>query len=157
MPNTVAPEARKAAYSGLTDEAFLTLLTIDHPNLAAPIRVVNNMVNITSRGDIYQAFPFSIALPTEVTARTATATLTISAIDQQIMNAIRSVDSPPTITAEPIRASDPDTVDRVYIMEVAGVQSPDPSTVTLTLIYDSTFYDRYPNPTFGVDGFPGLY
>ena len=152
----ISPEARAAAYAGTTDECFLVLLTIDHPNLGSPLRFVNDMVNTTSRLNVYQAFPFSIALPTEITRQTATAVLTISAVDQQIINAIRSITTPPTILIELILASDPDTVDRSYDMEVAGVDA-DASTVSLTLIYDRTYYDRCPSPTFSSSDFPGLY
>jgi hypothetical protein len=158
MAQDLSPEARAAAYSGTSGEAFLTLLDITHPNLGTPIRVVNDMVDITSNGNLYQAFPFDIAIPTEVTARAASASLVINAIDQQIMNAVRSITTPPTITARTILASNPDNTERgPYVMEVSGVDSSDPTRLTLTLIYDRTFYNRCPSPTFSSADFPGLY
>ena len=158
MPQDLSPEARAAAYAGATGEVFLTLLTIDHPDLAQPIRVVNDMRDIVSRTNTYQAFPFAIAIPTEITARVATATLTISAIDQQIMNAIRSISTPPTVVAETILASAPDQVERgPYVMPVSGVDSTNPNQIVLTLIYDRNFYNRLPSPTFSSADFPGLY
>jgi hypothetical protein len=157
MVAPLSPEARAAAYAGITEEAFLVLLEIDHPLLAQPIRVVNDMVDILSNGDLYQAFPFDIRLPTEVTSRNAQATLIISAVDQQIINAIRSIDSPPTVIASVILASDPDTVDRgPFEMTVSSVTA-DAAQVTMTLIYDQIFYNRCPSATFSSADFPGLF
>ncbi len=54
---------QRAIYSQDTAEVVLLLLTIAHPNLVSPIRVVNNLEPITSQGYTWAAFPFEISLP----------------------------------------------------------------------------------------------
>ena len=50
-----AATARAALHAPETDEVFLVLLTIDHTDMAAPIRVCNNTVDVTSREDVWNA------------------------------------------------------------------------------------------------------
>ena len=60
MSRTLSQAARQAINAEATEQVFLLLLTIDHEDLAEPIRVVNNTETITSRGELYVAYPFVV-------------------------------------------------------------------------------------------------
>lgn len=110
MPNVVSATMRDAAYAPETGEAPLALLTIDHPELTTPIRLSSDAVNTLSRGDTYIALPFRAVLPNDNEEATRSR-LEIDNIDRQIVEALRSISSPPKVTMEIVLASTPDVVE----------------------------------------------
>lgn len=119
---TMSTSAVQALMAQETDAVFLILLTIEHESLAVPIRVVNNNVNIVSRGNTYQAFAFDITLPND-DGGLPVAKLTMDNIGLELIETIRSIKSNPTVTIEIILASSPDTVElAVYDMTLKSVQ-----------------------------------
>jgi len=150
--------ARAAIFAQSTDEVFLVLLTIAHPNIAdGPLRFVNNMSNIFSRGNEYLAFPFDIILPDENENRPPRAKLTIDNIDRRIVRAVREVQGQVTVTLEIVLASSPDIVEY------------GPSELTLTdVLYDAltvegnlgpedVLSEPIPGDSFDPSRFPGLF
>lgn len=97
-----------------TDEVWLTLLTIESPELQAPLRFVNNNASITSRGNVYVAFPFDLEFPGQDEENPGEARLVIDNIDRMIVNFIRSITTPPKVTIEVILASSPSTVEAAF-------------------------------------------
>jgi hypothetical protein len=51
------------------DEPALTLLEITHVDLPVPIRVVDDVQNVTSNGNEFIALPFEISLPEDVSGQ----------------------------------------------------------------------------------------
>ncbi len=47
----VSANFKRDVYDPETGEAFLALLTIDHAAISPPIRAVNNLEDVVSRGD----------------------------------------------------------------------------------------------------------
>ena len=84
MSRTVSTLFRQAIYAQETQQVFLLLITIDHDNLAVPIRVVVNTEDITSRGDLYQAYPVDVELPDDNDDAPPTARLTIDNISTSV-------------------------------------------------------------------------
>lgn len=66
------------------DEPFLVLLEITHTDLAAPIRVVNDVQNIVVDGDTYIAMPFRVTLPDDVKGQIPQATLEVDNIGREL-------------------------------------------------------------------------
>lgn len=97
-----------------TDEVWLTLLTIDSPELEAPLRFVNNNASVTSRGNVYIAFPFDLEFPGQDEENPGEARLVIDNIDRMIVNFIRTIIAPPKVTIEVILASSPSTVEASF-------------------------------------------
>ena len=110
MPRVVSAPMRDAGYAQETGEAPLVLLTIDHPDLTAPIRVTSDAVDTISRLETYIAFPFRVTLPDD-TEEAARSRLEIDNVDRQIVAAVRAVSSPPSVTIEVVLASSPDLVE----------------------------------------------
>lgn len=119
---TMSTSAVQALMAQETDAVFLILLTIEHETLATPIRVVNNNVNIVSRGNTYQAFAFDITLPNDDEGLPV-AKLTMDNIGLELIETIRTIKSNPTVTIEIILANSPDTVElAIYDMTLKSVQ-----------------------------------
>lgn len=111
---TLSQNALNSAFAQQTDEVWLVLLTIEHPSLVTPLRFVNNMESVTSRGNLYVAFPFEIEFPEQDPDTAGEARITIDNIDRQIVQTIRSITSPPQVTLEVILASSPSTVEASF-------------------------------------------
>lgn len=72
------------------DEPALCLLEIDHADLAAPIRVVNDVENLTSNGDLFAAAAFDITLPNDLEGQMPSASLSIDNVDESIGDSIEA-------------------------------------------------------------------
>ena len=46
-------------------DPFLTLITLEHPNFASTVYLVNNSEDITSNGQLFTAFPVEITIPAD--------------------------------------------------------------------------------------------
>lgn len=93
-----------------TDEVFLILVKIDHADLDQPIRVVNNIEEIVSGGETYVGLPFEVELPDEGD-RPGEARLSVDNVDRRIVEAIRTISTPPSVTIKVVLASQPDTIE----------------------------------------------
>ena len=111
MARTLSNAALTSMHAQETGQTWLVLVTISATSLPQPLRVVNNNEDITSRGNLYQAFPFDIILPGQDPDGTPKAILRFDNVDRTAIAAIRSVTAAPTVTLEVILASAPDTVE----------------------------------------------
>lgn len=103
MPLSTA--ATSGVYATSSDIVALVLLTFKLEGFD-DLRVVNNTVDIESRGQTYEAFPFKVKLLQEDTERLPEVTLQIDNIDGRIMQYIRSLPKAPTLTLEVVTSAD---------------------------------------------------
>jgi cell wall-associated NlpC family hydrolase len=151
---TLSAAARRAVFAQETEQAFLKLLAIEHESLPEPIRVVNNKVNVTSRGQLYVAFPFEIDLPESDGDHLPQVTLSICNVDQTVVRAVRSLATPPQVSLEVILADSPDTVEAgPFRLTLHGVEY-DRFVVTGTLV-TSRSSTRRSRPTVYADEHAG--
>lgn len=153
---TLSPAALLAGNAQQTGEVYLVLLTISHPNIAQPIRVVNNNENVTSRGDLFVAFPFEIDLPGEDSDNPPLARLRIDNVDRMIVNSIRQIDSPPSVTIEVVLASQPNTVEVSFDSLVMRNVGYDAAVVTGELVFEQIVVEPVAT-TMTPAKFPGLF
>ena len=66
---------KNEAYAEGTGQAYLTLLTVDHPDLAAPFRFTSDGAQTVSGGEVYTPLAFQAVLPDRVQGRAPQATL----------------------------------------------------------------------------------
>lgn len=107
----VSPTALRAMLAQETDEVFLPCLTITHPDLTAPIRLVYNTEILHRAAGDYMPFPFHINLPTQSDEEVGTVNLTVDNTDLEVNQQIRALVGQPTVTMEVVLASSPDTVE----------------------------------------------
>jgi hypothetical protein len=107
---TLSPNFTASIDAPETGEVYLKLLTISHPQLPQPFRLVDNWTSIVSRGNTYLAFPFEIPEPDTDPEQLPSTQLTIDGVDQTVGDLIESLSTPMMATVEYVIASDPDTV-----------------------------------------------
>lgn len=157
MSRSLSTTARAAIYAQETGEVFLLLLTIDHDDLDSPIRVVDNTEDVTSRGDTYVAFPFDIALPDESPDSISAVRLTIDNVDRQVVDALRSISTPATVTLEVVLASDPDTVEAGPFDLSLRSADYTAEVVTAELVYEDVLNEPFPGGRFIPSDYQALF
>ncbi len=157
MPRALPLAARRSLTAQETDEIWLVLLTISAPGLAAPIRVVNDRENLTSRGNLFVAFPFEIDLPGDSAEEVQRVTLRIDNVDRQIVAALRLVQTPPTVTLEVVRRAEPDLVEAgPFVLSLAEARY-DALTVEGELVFEDVLNAAFPADTYNPADYPGLF
>lgn len=157
MSRNISATGKQALFSQETSEVFLILITIDHADLAQPIRVTSDSVDTVSRGNTFVAFPFELDLPTDTFDAPPRARLTIDNIDRQIVQAVRDISSPAEVLMEIILASAPDNVEVSFPDFKLSNVNYDALTVSGDLIVEDFSAEPYPARVFGPADFPGIF
>ena len=139
-----------------TDTAWLVLLTLNHPDLAAPIRVTSDGVSTVSAGNVFSPFPFEVILPDDVVGRPPQAQLSIDNTTQEVIAAVRGLTSPPKLTVQIVRSTNTDVIEYQWIGLEWSNSSYDKNVITGTLTFQDITKEEFPYETF--DGrFQGLF
>lgn len=146
----------EAAHAQETGEVFLQLITITSAQLAAPIRLVDNTVQIVSRGDVHDPAPFRINLPDDLDGEIRQVQLIVDGIDRQAILAIRSAVDTIQVLLETIVASDPDTVLASASFDVLA-SSYTAHRASFSLGFEPILFEPFPGPRFNPANAPGLY
>lgn len=148
MTRALSSKALASMMAEQTDAVWLILLTIDHDDLDAPIRVVNNSEDIVSNAETFIAFPFALTLPEDAADRLPQVKLTIDVVDQRIIEAVRTLTSPPEVTVQVVLAEQPDVIE----LEIADLTlrdvDYDDATLTGTLMWEDILSQSYPAPQY---------
>lgn len=157
MPRTLSAAARAAMFAQETGSVFLLLLDIAGTGLPAPVRVVNNMQPITHAGNVYQAGAFGITLPPEEDDRPPEVRLQIDNVDQAIVEGVRLLTGPPTVTLRVVLAESPDVIEcGPFDFTLRGAEY-DAAMVTGTLMFQDILNESFPTDAFTPANFPGLF
>lgn len=109
MANQLSAELLAQLYYQNADDPFLTLITLTHSNFGV-VRLVNNSVNITSRGQTFQAFPFKLRLPTDDGETAREVAIEFDNVSLELLDEIRTATTNIDVKIEMILASIPDEV-----------------------------------------------
>ncbi|MGE0256917.1 MAG: DUF1833 family protein [Alphaproteobacteria bacterium] len=154
----VSTAFKRAAFSSQTDEAFILLLTIDHPTLAAPLRVTSDGADTVSNGETFVRYPFRLELVEDSEDALPRMRLTIDNVDRQIGQALReAAEVAPTVTAQLILGSNPDTVEAEFAEFRLEEVKWDALTVEGELTLDDLTALPYPFLSYTPSRFPGLF
>jgi len=154
---TLTVAAKQSIFAQNTDIVWLLLLTIDHAELADPIRVVNNIENVFSRGNTYTAFPFEITLPGDDEDRPPGVNLSIGNVDRSVIIALRGLSSSPTVVLELVTTNDVNAVEIGPLEFTFDTITYDAITVSGDLTYEPILTQNYPAHSFVPNLFPGLF
>jgi hypothetical protein len=113
MRGSVSLAYKQATKAQESEEAIGALVTFEHDDLLAPIRLTDLGGNIVSRGNTYLACFIQATILDDDPDRPPEARLIVSNINRTIIAALRSTMVPATVTLEIIRASDPDYIEAV--------------------------------------------
>lgn len=157
MPRSLSSTAKQAIFAQETGEVFIMLVTIAHAALVPSLRFASNAVDVTSRGNVYLGWPFRVALPAELDDQLPTVQIQIDNVDRRIMEGVRQLTSPPTVTLEVVLASAPDTVEAgPFDFSLKGCDY-DSMVVTGTLAFEDVLNEPYPAFSFTPGLVPGAF
>ncbi len=157
MSRNITLSTRQALYAPETSEAFLILLTLSHEALTEPLRVTSDAVITLSRGNSFVPFPFELSLPDDDDNRTPRAHLVIDNIDRQIVAAVRSLTSSPSVLIEIVRAAEPETVEAAFTDFRLTDVTYDSQVVAGNLTLEDFTTEPFPAASFSPSLFPGLF
>lgn len=157
MPRALTPYFRKQMNSPNGQDPFLVLLTVRYAPTKTVFRAVNNNADITSRGNVYSAYPFQLALPTESGEEIGRASISIDNTDLALVDLLREATEAPRIDLEVIAASKPDTVE-IGILDLAlrNVKW-DANTISGELLTDDFLSQTFPGDVYTPLEWQGLF
>lgn len=135
----------------------LILLTIDHADILEPIRVVNNLQSVFSRGDEFLPFPFDAVLPDNTETAAPRAKLRIDNVSREIGQAIRLIQSPASVMFEVIRQETPDIVEVSFPGMILRDVNYTAMTVEGSIEFEDLTREPYPGRSFTPAEYPGLF
>lgn len=140
-----------------TGEVFLLLITFDHSSFSKPVRLVNNLEEIRSRGEIYQAFPLELTLPPDDGDTLPTVQITCQNASLELIEMIRSVQGPMSVRIELVMASTPDWIEAsIEDLRVSTVQYGQ-AVIQMTCTVDDLLNTSFPKERYLPSNFPGLF
>lgn len=155
MPLTTA--ALRAANAENNPDPFLVLMTIKLAPEGEDVRVVNNTEDVTSRGQVFIACPFAIALPEASENVITNAEVQIDNVDTRIWQGVRALTFAPEVLLEVVLASAPSTVligtDGLKLRETTATQR----TISGKLVPDSVWTAGFPAHDFDPAQFQGMF
>jgi len=157
MSRNISALARQSLFASETDDAFLILLTLSHPDMAAPIRVTSDAAETESNGHIFTPFPFTLTLPDDIDAQSCRAQLTIDNVDRQIVLAVRSLSGAVSALIQIVRAAAPDVIEAQFPDFKLANLSYDAWRVSGDLTVEDFTAEPFPAAIFSPGLFPGLF
>jgi hypothetical protein len=147
----------KAVLEPNTGEVFLFLLTFTNPKFNQPVRLVNNLSNIVSRGETYFAFPMEIVLPPDDGDTLPSVVINCSNVSLQLIDEIRSVNGMMDLKLELILANTANYIEAsIENMRVAQIQY-DKDSIQMTCTVDDLLNQAFPADKFTPGQWPGLF
>lgn len=151
----VTSALRADAWASASNLPFI-LLTITHPSLTTPIRVVNNRQDVFSNGNAYTAFPFEIVLPDSSEDAPPRARVRIDNVTREIGQVIRNMDTAASVSITVVRQEAPDTVEMALSGMLTGAIKYDMMAVEFDLEFEDLGKEPFPAPSFSPAEYPGL-
>jgi len=111
---TISPAATRAGHADATDKVWLVLLEITATGLSTPIRVVNDNVDVVHQGWTFIGYPFEVELPPESQDRPMIARIRIDNTERLIVDEVRTIAEPPSVTLRVVLADQPDVIEVEY-------------------------------------------
>jgi Concanavalin A-like lectin/glucanases superfamily/Domain of unknown function (DUF1833) len=132
MTRNVTSAFRRTAESSFSDEVDLCFLTISHPTLSEPIRVVWDTKDFVYDGNTFTGFPFDLEILSD-DEQPPQARLVIQNVDPRIGDTIRALTSPPRLKIELLSSDDFDltvdprietgNIDAVLLLHADGIDT----------------------------------
>jgi hypothetical protein len=147
-----------------TNVVVLDIFDITHPSLDEPIRVVNNVEDISVNGDVYTAIGFEFSEPEETEEGLRQATIKLNNVDQVFTDLIRSLRGDLFINAKCVTATNLATSPKQFNnieydlvpLEILNATY-DNFNLILELSYELVSHRKYPKDTYNPFDFPGMF
>ena len=117
------PDTNKKINSVSNDEMPLLMLEIEHVDLPAPVRVVNDNLDVTFETNVYQALAFRASLPDDVPQKLPRARLAVDNVGKDLVSWLELSDGGQGATCRMIQImrSDPSTIEWEITMDLSNL------------------------------------
>lgn len=161
--------ARTAIYAAETDENFLYLITIDHPDLPDGLTLrfwcgtQDDTEDLVSNGQTYIAYPFQISFPDQQPDQPPKSRVVINAVadpddpDHDVVTIIRALSSSPTIGLISVLASQPDVIEAQAPNMIMTSVDFDVLTIEGDLTYERVLQEPFPQGSYSPSETPGVH
>lgn len=161
MPSTLSATARAAVFAQDSGEIAVPLLTLTSPSLngGVPLRLCAWREPITSRGMLFDPYPFAVTLPEDTDDRPPKAMIELDNISTEAAVWMRSIDQPVKVKLEIVLRSTPDVVEfATPIMEaMTAVFSASSGKISVPISIYPYGKLQCPHRAFTPNLFPGLF
>ena len=140
-----------------TDVAFLWLLTVSDPSSNVVLRAVNNLQDVTSRGQVYTAFPFDLVLPPDTGDRPQNLSLNVANVGRELTTVLRGQVLPPQVKLELVTSQDLDTVEKALDFFTVRNAQYTAQQVSFTLSPSNIFARKTCTATYNSLEFPAMF
>jgi hypothetical protein len=158
MPRVLSPAATKAILARETEEVFLVLLTLEHPDISPTIRIVNNTEQIVRTDGTYLPYPFEAVLPDDTDGGRPQVTVRIDNCDRDVTRQLRALSGVPKCTMRVILASSPEVTEMgPFAFSVLSAEY-DALLINVVLGYEEDFLNQaVPAQTYTPTNSPGIF
>ena len=160
MPRPYSDAAKRAIHGVDTsaEDTPQLLLEIEHPDLAAPIRVVQGNVDFDHQGNTFQALEFEAHLPEDLERGEPRAKLELDNVGRELVQWLEVSRGGAGATARFIQArrADPDTREWKVVMDLENVDM-DPLKVRADLQFDTLANQPAIAVRYTPDTAPGIF
>jgi len=158
MTRALTTTFRSALFGQNADEeVVLVLLELGHSTWSDSIRLTSDSTHTISNGETYIALPFELTLPDEPETGITQGKISIDAIDQSLIAAIRELHTAPSFTIKIVLASDPNTIEIEYTgYELVNI-SYNVSIISASISIEGFMGEPWPGDAFIPSMFPGLF
>lgn len=157
MANQLSNELLAQLFAQASDDPFLTLVTLSHETFTDDIRLVNNTVAITSRGNVYEAFPMKIRFPVDDGETARDFQIDFDNVSLELVERIRTVTSQIGVKIEMILASMPDVPQMTQEDLLIASLTYSVKKITARIVIDSFLNVGLTSETYGPTNFPGIF
>lgn len=153
----ISQQATPGVFSSASELIALVLLTFRLPGYP-DLRVVNNAVDITSRGQLFEAVGFKITLINQDSEKLPTVTLQIDNLDPRIIEYIRSLPEAPRMMLEVVTSADnfQSPEQSIDFLRLTSVNY-NALVITAQLVLDNYLGARFPGGDYTPSEFPALF
>ena len=152
-----SPDVVSSLLAQETSEAYLVLLTLEVDDDGSPkyFRFTSDAVDTVVGSDIYLAYPFEITLPSNVEDQVSTCQLSVTNVDRQLIEFVRTQTVPIKAGIDVILASNQDVM--VSYQDFTWRQlSYDAMTISGTLTLEDFLHEQVGH-IMSSKGYPGLF
>lgn len=157
MSNSLSPELLAQLYAQESNDPFLTLVTLNHSSFPSPLRFVDNTEDITSRGNVFKAFPVAIVLPVDDGESERVVKINFDNVSLELIDEIRTVTTQIGVSLELVLASSPNQVQMSLEELKIGQVSYNASAISCTLVMDDFLGGALTSERYTPTSYPGIF
>jgi len=161
MARTISASTRAEITAPQSSLAMLSMIVIESTELASPLYFVANNVDVTSAAyngsHVYTASNFKVNMPSQEESSVQETSITLSGINREVIELVRTITNPPTVRTFLIREDTPDDVELgPFIFKLRNVTY-DVNSVSGSLLFEYTLRNNISTITITSRNFPGLF